>query len=93
LIVTEGDGLLRSLRQGLVGVGFLRKGGVEVDPKNLLNPDEGGDKDWAWDGPVGGDDGMRLECGTPFGFGSDFSFGGWFRQCAAPAISKCKPRQ
>jgi hypothetical protein len=69
-----------------VDVRFLRKRGVELEGKNLLNLDESGNEDRAWDGPLGRDDRMRLECGTPFGFGSGFSFGGWFRQCAAPAI-------
>ena len=72
----EGDGLLRHLRQSLMDVGLLRKGGVEVDAKNLLNSDESGNEDWAWDGPVGGNDGMGSECDTPFSFGRGFSLGG-----------------
>ena len=54
---------------------FLRKRSVEVDAKNFLNTDESGNEDWAWDGPVGGDDRMGLECRRPFGFCPGFPFG------------------
>src|ERR1700735_5098100 len=37
---SKGDGLLRNLCQGLLDIGLLRQRCVEVDAKNLLDPDE-----------------------------------------------------
>ena len=53
-------------------VGLLRQRGVEVDAKNSLNPDESGNKDGAWDGPVGRDDRMGSECQTSIQLPSEF---------------------
>ena len=45
-------------------VGLLRKEGVEVDAKNLLDPDESSNEDWARDGPFGRNNGMGPEFQT-----------------------------
>ena len=66
-------------------VGLLRKEGVEVDAKNLLDPDESSHEDWARDGPFSRDDGMGPEFQTR-SLGPSNAFGRWFRQCAAPAV-------
>ncbi len=59
----KGDGLFRNLCQRLMDIGLLRQGGVEVDAKNFLDPDESGNEDRRGYRPLGHDDGVGPESG------------------------------
>jgi hypothetical protein len=77
----KGDGLLRNLCQGLMDIGLLRQRCVEVDAKNLLNPDESGYEDRRGYRPLGGDDRMWSEPQTRSPVLSNFAFGRCLGQC------------